>query len=131
MDMDQMLVFGENADTLTYKIAFRNNTTEKKYYTLTDNLDEDLDFVQASDQGSYDEETRVITWRLALMPGESKYVTFDAKVNVGNRVASANNRAQMLVDQAYPESNTTDTDIDSTPTKRLRIRMERILTTSL
>lgn len=117
MDMDQMLVFGENADTLTYKIAFRNNTTEKKYYTLTDNLDEDLDFVQASDQGSYDEETRVITWRLALMPGESKYVTFDAKVNVGNRVASANNRAQMLVDQAYPESNTTDTDIDSTPTK--------------
>lgn len=117
MDMDQMLVFGENADTLTYKISFRNNTTEKKLYSIQDTLDEDLDFIKASDGGTYDEGTRMILWRLSLNPGESKYVTFDAKVNVGNRVASANNFAQMLVDQAYPTSNTTDTDIDTTPTK--------------
>ena len=117
MDMHEMLVFGENADTLTYKISFRNNTTEKKLYTLEDKLDSDLDFVSATDKGTYDSKTRVITWRLTLSPGESKYVTFDARVNVGNRVASANNQVQMLVDQAYPESNITDTDIDSTPTK--------------
>ena len=117
MDMDQMLVFGENADTLTYKIEFRNNTTEKKMYVLQDTLDTDLDFVKASDGGTYNEADRMIVWRLRLDPGASKSVTFDAKVNVGNRVASANNFVQMLVDQAYPVSNTTDTDIDSTPTK--------------
>lgn len=117
MDMDEMLVFGENADTLTYKISFRNNTTETKQYTLTDKLDSDLDFVSATDDGAYDTKTRIITWKLELAPGASKYVTFDAKVNVGNRVASANNQVQMLVDQAYPVSNITDTDIDTTPTK--------------
>lgn len=117
MDMDQMLVFGENADTLTYKITFRNNTTKTKTYTITDTVDEDVDFVEASDNGVYNEETRVITWVLDVEAGHTKYVTFDATVNVGDRVASANNFAKMSVDQAYPNSNTTDTDITTTPTK--------------
>ena len=117
VDMNHAFLFGENADTLTYKISFRNNTTERKMYAIQDTLDTDLDFVKASDGGTYNEADRMIIWKIRLNPGESKAVTFDAKVNSGNRAASINNFAQMLVDQAYPISNTTDTDINETPTK--------------
>lgn len=116
-DMDTALVWGENADTLNYRISFSNNSSLKKTFKVTDKLDDDITFVKASDNGTYDESTRTITWLIDMEPKSEAHVTFDAKVSVGNNIASANNYATLIIEKAYPDSNETDTDIDETPTK--------------
>lgn len=116
-DMDTALVWGENADVLQYTVEVRNPADIDKNFTVTDVLDEDLEFVNASDNGTYDKASRTITWQLKLAGEETKTVTFDAKVSVGNAIASANNTAESKVDYSHIPSNTTDTDIDETPTK--------------
>lgn len=116
-DMDTALVWGENADTLSYRISFSNNSKIRKTFVVTDKLDDDITFVRASNKGAYDKSTRTITWNIVMEPKSESYVTFDAKVSVGNNIASANNHATLIIDEAYPDSNETDTDIDETPTK--------------
>ncbi len=69
-------------DELTYEINYFNGYEISATVTITDVLDKGLDFVEASDDGTYDEETRTITWvieNVAALEGGS--VTFTAKVN--------------------------------------------------
>lgn len=118
-NMDGALVWGANEDRLDYTITFHNNSDETKKFVITDCLDGDLAYANgtASDGGSYDEGTRTVTWTLNLKAGEEKTVSFSANVSCGNTIASGDNFANMVVENAYPNSNTTDTDIDETPVK--------------
>lgn len=118
-NMDGALVWGANEDQLDYQITFHNNSDETKKFVITDVVDGDLAYVTgtASDDGIYDADTRTLTWTLNLKSGEEKTVRFSAYVSCGNTIASADNFANMVVENAYPDSNTTDTDIDETPVK--------------
>ncbi len=69
-------------DTLTYQVQFYNYRDEAVTVTVTDTLDEALDFVSASDGGIYDEASRTIYWAIGDVPAHSYgAVTFDATVN--------------------------------------------------
>ncbi len=72
----------EYLDTLTYKIEYYNHNTTAATVTITDELDDALDFVSASDGGVYDEDTRTITWTIEnAAPTSWGSVTFTAEVN--------------------------------------------------
>ncbi len=78
-------------DTLTYEIRYYNYSEEAATITITDCLDAGLDFVEASDGGKYENDSRTITWVIEDMPGVSwGSVTFTAVVNetalVENRI---------------------------------------------
>ncbi len=67
---------------LTYTIAFFNENTSSAKVTITDVLDEGLDFVSATDGGSYDPDTRTITWVLDDVEELARgSVSFTAVVN--------------------------------------------------
>ncbi len=67
---------------LTYTIAFFNENTTSAKVTITDVLDEGLDFVSATDGGTYDSDTRTITWILDSVEELTKgSVSFTALVN--------------------------------------------------
>ncbi len=69
-------------DTLTYEIKYFNYNGTTAKVTITDTLDKGLDFVSASDDGVYDEDTRTITWVIEDAAANSwGSVTFIAVVN--------------------------------------------------
>ncbi len=96
-------------DTLTYKIVYINGNDDPATVTITDKLDEGLDFVEASDGGTYDEETRTITWVLENVEGNTHdRVTFQATVNETALIKSeVENTATVQVgDDPAQETNT-------------------------
>ncbi len=69
-------------DTLTYGITYKNDHSTTATIMITDVLDEGLDFVSATDGGTYDPETRTVTWVLEDVAAYTKgYVTFTVTVN--------------------------------------------------
>ncbi len=67
---------------LTYTIAFFNDNNVAATVTITDVLDEGLDFVSATDGGTYDAETRTVTWILENVEALTRSsVSFTAIVN--------------------------------------------------
>ncbi len=92
IDPEDGLVYGDNGkqvnigDTLTYIVYYTNSYDDPATVTITDVLDEGLDFVSADNGGTYDDSTRTITWTLKDVPGredikDELYVTFVATVN--------------------------------------------------
>lgn len=69
----------------TYDLTVTNHSTDGQDATgvvVTDVLPAQLDFVSATDGGSYDAATRTVTWRIDSLPaGESKTVKVTARVN--------------------------------------------------
>ena len=116
-NMDGAVVFGENGDTLEYAVKIANTSELVKTFTVKDPLDQDLEFVDAADGGSWQKEKRTVVWKSELTPGETKILHFRARVTGGSRNAHAENLAVMEVDEAHPSGNTTDTPIDVTPSK--------------
>lgn len=116
-DMNGMLVFGENKDRMTYHIAFANNSDLAKTFVITDRVDDGLTFEKASDGGKYDKDSRKVTWTLKLEGGEKKEIWFNVKVSCGNVNSVIRNFANMVVDEAYPDSETVHTTTDITPVK--------------
>ncbi len=70
-------------DGITYEISYQNHYMYPVKITITDQLDEGLDFVSASDGGVYDEGTRTVTWMLENVPAntEDAHVTLTVQVN--------------------------------------------------
>ena len=116
-NMDGAVVFGENGDTLEYAVKIANTSELVKTFTVKDPLDQDLEFVDAADGGTWQKEKRTVVWKSELAPGETKILHFRARVTGGSRNAHAENLAVMEVDEAHPSGNTTDTPIDVTPSK--------------
>ena len=71
-------------DEITYEITYRNYLTEDADVVIKDKLDPNVEFVDASDEGEYDEDTHTVTWTLEEVPaGESGSVTLTVKVLKG------------------------------------------------
>lgn len=70
-------------DTITYTLQLNNPYTVALTAALAqDPLSEALNFVSASDGGSYDAASRTVTWNLgALQPGETRTLTLVAQVS--------------------------------------------------
>ncbi|MCD7864698.1 MAG: DUF11 domain-containing protein, partial [Clostridiales bacterium] len=71
-------------DEITYTISYYNHYAESATITIEDVLDEGVDYVEksASDGGTYDEETRTLTWILEnVAPFTEGSVTFTVTVN--------------------------------------------------
>lgn len=69
-------------DSLTYSVTVSNKTASEASYVITDPVDAGLTVTDVSDHGTYDLGSRTITWpEFTLAPGESRTVTFAARVN--------------------------------------------------
>ena len=69
-------------DRLTYSVTVSNKTASEASYVITDPVDSGLTVTDVSDYGTYDLGSRTITWpEFTLAPGESRTVTFAARVN--------------------------------------------------
>ncbi len=72
-------------DTLTYSISYRNDLDEAATVTITDTLDERIDYVSSSPTGEItkdDDGNTVITWTIEnVAPDTEGSVTFTATVN--------------------------------------------------
>ena len=106
-------------DTLTYTIEYRNDTDAAADVTVTDTLPTGLTLVESSldETGSYDDETRTITWTIDnVQAGAEGAVSFSAKVNE-NALTVTNpltNQAEVKVGEnnhAY-KTNTTDGQVE-------------------
>lgn len=69
-------------DSLTYSVTVSNKTASEASYVITDPVDSGLTVTDVSDYGSYNLGERTITWSaFTLAPGQSKTVSFTARVN--------------------------------------------------
>lgn len=69
-------------DRLTYSVTVSNKTASEASYVITDPVDAGLTVTDVSDYGSYNLGERTITWpAFTLAPGQSKTVSFTARVN--------------------------------------------------
>ncbi len=91
----------------TYTITYRNPGSEAAKVIITDTLDENLTFVSAGNGGSYDAETRTITWVVeSLAAGEGGSVTFQARLNVLALEDATPNAATVQVGDHKATTNT-------------------------
>ncbi len=68
-------------DELTYTITYYNHHSDAETVTIVDMLDTGLEFVSASDNGTYDAATHTVTWVIENAPARTKgKVTVDVKV---------------------------------------------------
>ena len=92
-------------DVLTFTIKATNYGPDKAtMVNITDALTNDLgegkgiEFVSASDSGSYNPKTHMITWHLPnLKKGESKTVSFQAKILKSAAGTNMTNKAEVWV----------------------------------
>ncbi len=109
-------------DGLVYTVSYYNHYGVPTDVTITDVLDAGLDFVSATDGGTYDESTRTITWILedaaaytwgtvsftaivndnALLEG---IIPNTADVQIGNDSAVTTNKVQNPVEEVPDDQN--------------------------
>ena len=128
-------------DTITYEIAYRNYTNERKTLTITDKLDPGVDFVEASDGGTYNPDTRKVTWTIEdVDPFTSDSVTLIVEVNdkakeVGDDedLATVDNAAQLTIGNTTTTSETVEIPVEdddpTAPTKEATVINDVEITT--
>ena len=71
-------------DEITYKISFMNYLDKEADVVINDKLDENVEFVDASDDGAYDEDTHAVSWTIEKVEaGAEGTVTLKVKVLKG------------------------------------------------
>ena len=107
-------------DDVTYRISYHNYKDETADITITDTLDEGLDFVSAGEgdnAGVYDKSTRTVTWNLKDVPADEKgIVVLNVKVNekAKENDSTVTNKANVQVGpdpKSSIETNTIDNPI--------------------
>lgn len=92
---------GENVrvgDTIVYKISCENASQNEANILITDKLEEGLDFVSATDGGTFDTASRTVTWKLTVPADTSeRQVSLTAKVS-GKAVKRVENTANVRFD---------------------------------
>ncbi len=105
-------------DTVTYQIRFYNYRDGEADVLITDPLDDALDFVSASEDGIYEEETHTVTWTIKSVPARAwGEVTFTAVVNErAVQEGEVKNTALVQIgsDQAF-ETNTVRNPVPEIP----------------
>ena len=68
-------------DEITYEISYKNYKDAKADIVITDKLDGNVEYVSSSDDGAYNNATRVVKWTLKDVPaGKEGMVTLKVKV---------------------------------------------------
>ncbi|MBQ6902932.1 MAG: DUF11 domain-containing protein, partial [Lachnospiraceae bacterium] len=90
---------------LLYTITFSNPNVEAKEFTVTDVIPEDVEFLSVNDDGTYDEASGTVTWKVTLEPGKSATVSFLVKVIKKAECDFIQNVADVHVDETDARSN--------------------------
>ena len=119
-DQGTGLLKGVNAgDKITYEVSYKNYKSRTATVTITDPLDPNVDFVEASDGGT--EKDGVVTWTIAdVDAGKEDSVTLTVRVKDGVKGELINNQASVIIgdDPSY------DTEVVTNPTTTDPVKAE-------
>ena len=62
----------EVGDEITYEISYWNYKKDAADVVIVDALDKNVEFIEASDEGAYDEETHTVTWTLEDVKADAR-----------------------------------------------------------
>ena len=107
-------------DELLYKLSYTNVSGKTQSVGFKDKIPANTEFVEASEGGSYDEETGFITWKAVDVspeePDNTIEVTFKVKVKENNGV-SVDNTGTAIVDNNDYDTNKTSNPVPEDPKK--------------
>ncbi|WP_085368691.1 SdrD B-like domain-containing protein [Leifsonia sp. NCR5] len=109
-----------NGETLRYDLFVENGSSSATAtgVTVVDTLPEHLEFVDASDDGVYDEDARTVTWTLGdLAPGSGRVVQVHATVAVTTPAGSTitNTATVETTEGCIVDDECRTEDVDHTP----------------
>jgi len=110
-------------DQITYDIDYYNHNNETAVVTIVDELDAGVDFVSASDGGTYDSQTHTVTWNLGSVDAfTGGIVTLTVEVN-GNAGDQVENNAVVTVGDNTATTNLVVNPVEEPvePTKSVEI----------
>ena len=105
---------------ITYSVSYKNYKTTNADVTITDKLDENVEFVEASNDGSYDEASHTVTWTIPTAAGTSGSVQLTVKVKEDAKaVGKVQNSAVVKVgnDQDF-DTNIVENPVPDGPHKK-------------
>lgn len=95
-------------DLVTYDLIVTNSgNADATKVIVTDKVEDGLEFVQAFDNGTYDNDTRTITWDLGTLParGGTAIVSFQVRVPVVKKDTTWRNIAQVDSEEEDPKDS--------------------------
>ena len=107
-------------DSLTYTISYHNSRNVKADVTITDVLAESLNFGSASHGGTYDPDTRTVTWVLRDVAAFASdavtlTVTVNEKAKQADDAATVKNTATVVIPGNEPDIRTNTVEIPVEP----------------
>ena len=112
-------------DSLTYTISYHNSRNVKADVTITDVLAESLNFGSASHGGTYDPDTRTVTWVLRDVAAFASdavtlTVTVNEKAKQADDAATVKNTATVVIPGNEPDIRTNTVEIPVEPEKGVK-----------
>ena len=104
-------------DILEYRITFQNPADDGREFTVTDALPENVEFVSADHEGSYETGTHTVTWKVDVKENTQETVSVKVKILKEAEDTILKNRAVVSVDFARKETNEVETPVIPTPEK--------------
>lgn len=104
-------------DILEYRITFQNPADDGREFTVTDALPENVEFVSADHEGSYETGTHAVTWKVPVKENTQETVSVKVKILKEAEDTILKNRAVVSVDFARKETNEVETPVIPTPEK--------------
>lgn len=104
---------------LTYSVTYTNTTNTARDVTITDVIPEHTTYVDGSadNGGTYDPATHTLTWTQNVASGDTLTVTFQVKVNKGERDVTVVNTAHVSDGLIDTDTNTTTNPVVPKPRK--------------
>lgn len=104
-------------DILEYRITFQNPADDAREFTITDALPENVEFIAADHEGSYETGSHAVTWKVAVKENTQETVSVKVKILKEAEDTILKNRAAVSVDFARKETNEVETPVIPTPEK--------------
>ncbi|MCD7757720.1 MAG: DUF11 domain-containing protein, partial [Clostridiales bacterium] len=101
-----------------YEISYYNHNNTAATVTITDTLDENMQFVDASDSGTYDAATHTVTWTIEnVTPLTSGSVTVQVQVlsSAGDAQSISNQASVQIGNDTAVSTNTVENPVDDEP----------------
>ena len=110
-------------DILEYRITFQNPADDGREFTVTDALPENVEFVSADHEGSYETGTHTVTWKVDIKENTQETVSVKVKILKEAEDTILKNLATVSVDFARKETNEVETPVIPTPEKDVFSRL--------
>lgn len=110
-------------DILEYRITFQNPADDGREFTVTDALPENVEFVSADHEGSYETGTHTVTWKVYVKENTQETVSVKVRILKEAEDTILKNRAALSVDYARKETNEVQTPVIPTPDKDVVSRL--------